>query len=372
MAYHFLTPHIEELFEHGHMVELACTDLKGYDSLLKTKLHEIGNIPVRYIQLDRSPYCLSNMKGIRELKKIIDNGQYNLISTNEPVMSIATRLAARSSRKKGTKVVYTAHGFHFFKGSSMFSWLVYYPIERYMARYTDALITINKEDYVRAGNMKFAKVFYIPGIGFDSRLFTEAECNRTEYRKKLGAGNKDIVLISVGELSKRKNHAIAIRALAKCKSKNLLYIICGEGRLEWKLKKLCQKLGVKEKVKFMGYRKDIPLLCKAADIYVFPSQREGLGIGALEGMASGLPLVASGINGICDYAEDGKTGYCLSPHNSGSFAMAIDKLAQDPELREAMGNYSKTIARQFDISIVRNKLYQIYEKMIKEKQGNDS
>ena len=263
-------------------------------------------------------------------------------------MSIATRLAARSARKKGTKVVYMVHGFHFFDGSSKGSWLIFYPIERIMAKFADYLITINKEDFNRGKSFGFKDVFYVHGVGLDTKRFREASVDRSLKRKEIGIPN-NVMLLSVGELGTRKNHEVVIRALGELKDKDIHYAICGEGVLEDYLKNLCKELGIAENVHFLGYHRVIPEICKAADIYVFPSQREGLGIGALEGMASGLPLISSYVNGIRDYTEDGVTGYTIQPHNIEGYVMAIRKLADNTGDRARFGSHNMIAAQKFDV-----------------------
>ncbi|SHJ32612.1 glycosyltransferase [Bacteroides stercorirosoris] len=348
MIFHFLVPHIEKLLEMGHHVEIASTALEGYDDLLRNRIKE-KPVKISYIRLNRSPFSLSNYKGIIDLKRIIDNDSFDLIWTNEPVMSIATRLAARSARKKGTKVVYMVHGFHFFDGSSKGSWLIFYPIERIMAKFADYLITINKEDFNRGKSFGFKDVFYVHGVGLDTKKFREASVDRSLKRKEIGIPNNVIMLLSVGELGTRKNHEVVIRALGELKDKDIHYAICGEGVLEDYLKNLCKKLGIAENVHFLGYHRDIPEICKAADIYVFPSQREGLGIGALEGMASGLPLISSYVNGIRDYTEDGVTGYTIQPYNIEGYAMAIRKLVDNTGDRARFGSHNMIVAQKFDV-----------------------
>lgn len=364
MAYHFLTPHIKALIDEGYRVDLACTNLEGYDELLRSRLKGKYETSVKYIRLNRNPFRLSNLKGYYDMKKIIQEGNYDLVSTNEPVMGVITRLAARGHRKKGTKVVYTAHGFHFFKGGPLKNWFIYYPVERIMSYITDVLVTINKEDYERAKRFNAKKVCYIPGIGLNTKKFSESTVDKNKKRNEIEVPEDAIMLFSVGELGSRKNHEVAIRALAKAKNKKLVYVISGEGELEEYLKDLSKKLGIANRVKFLGYRKDIAELCKASDIFVHPSQREGLGIAALEGMAAGLPLIASYINGIRDYTMDGETGFCLEPHDSDGFALAMDKLAEDNSLRKRMGLHNSTIAKKFDVKNVSAILKDVYHSLL--------
>lgn len=218
-----------------------------------------------------------------------------------------------------------------------------------MAKFADYLITINKEDFNRGKSFGFKDVFYVHGVGLDTKRFREASVDRSLKRKEIGIPNNVIMLLSVGELGTRKNHEVVIRALGELKDKDIHYAICGEGVLEDYLKNLCKELGIAENVHFLGYHRDIPEICKAADIYVFPSQREGLGIGALEGMASGLPLISYYVNGIRDYTEDGVTGYTIQPHNIEGYVMAIRKLADNTGDRARFGSHNMIAAQKFDV-----------------------
>lgn len=364
MAYHFLVPHIKSLIDDGNIVELVCTNLKGYDELLKSKLDGKYLIPIKYVDLNRSPFKFRNIRGYLQLKKLINEGNYDLISTNEPVMGITTRLAARGRRKKGLKVIYTAHGFHFFKGGPISSWILFYPIERIMSFITDAIVTINKEDYGRAQKFNAKEVFYIPGIGLDTKAFSNVNANREEKCAEIGVSSKSIILFSVGELGERKNHEVAIRALSKTKNKKLIYVICGEGELERYLKDLCKKLNILDRVFFLGYRKDIAELCNISDIYVFPSKREGLGIAALEGMSASLPLISSYVNGIRDYTKNAETGFCLDPQDTDGFAKAMDLLAGNEALRKKIGKNNAKVANSFDISNVKHIFKNIYNSVM--------
>jgi glycosyltransferase EpsD len=297
----------------------------------------------------RSPYNFSNLKAYRQLKKIIDENNYDFIHCHTPVGAALTRLAARKARTNGTKVIYTAHGFHFFKGAPLFNWLFYYPAERWLARYTDVLITINKEDFNRAQKFRAKKIEYIPGVGIDIKKFSPRALDREAKRKELGFNENDVVLLSVGELSKNKNHSLVIRSLAKIKKENLKYIICGSGSLEKKLCKLISKLKLETKVFLLGLREDISDICNAADIFVFPSKREGLSVALTEAMAASLPVVCSDIRGNSDLITNGKGGFLVDPENIAGFAEAIEKLFKTSKLRYEMGLFNRDVVKAFDI-----------------------
>lgn len=352
---HFEKNDIKLLQELGYKV-VVTSNFEGY----KNELEHL-NVEKLNINFARSPFALKNLKSFFQLNKYIKNNKIDLIHCHTPVGGVIGRLIGKFNK---TKVIYTAHGFHFFKGAPLLNWLVYYPIEKFLSKYTDVLITINNEDYELAKNKFHAKkVEYIPSVGIDTEKIAKIEVDKKKKREELGLKEDEIVLLSVGELSSRKNHITPIRALEKLKQYNIKYLICGIGNLEKYLKKECRKLGLEDKIIFLGYRKDIYELCKISDIYVFPSQREGLGIAALEGMSVGIPLVASDINGIKDYSENGKTGYSVERFSIEEFKIAIEKLINSKELREEMGQYNKIVVKKFDIKNVEKIMREIYNKI---------
>ena len=339
-------------FEHGS------TSSKQRVVEFKKELDALG---IQYYHLSFSRKITdvsSNVKVYRQIKDLMLNNDYDFVHCHSPIGGVCGRLAAHSTR---TSVIYTAHGFHFFEGAPLKNWLLYYPVERMLAYWTDVLITINHEDFSRVKrSFKPKRVEYIPGVGLDTRKFGGAIIDRRAKRQEIGVPNDAILLFSVGELGSRKNHETAIRALSKLNNDNIYYVICGQGDLHQYLKNLSYELGISDRVFLLGFRSDISELCKSSDIYVFPSQREGLGIAALEGMASGLPLISSYINGVRDYTEDGETGFCLEPFDVDGFAEAMDKLAGDAKLRQKMGKHNLEAVKGFDIEIVSKIMEKIY------------
>ena len=269
---------------------------------------ELGDCDIPYcdtyydVPFERLPIKTKNFIAYRELKKIIEQGEYDIIHCHTPVGAMLTRLAARNVRRKGTKVIYTAHGFHFYKGAPLKNWLLYYPVERFLARWTDALITINKEDYNRARNFKAQRCVYIPGVGIDVNKFSKPISGeeRHKIRAEMGVTDDAILICSVGELNINKNHSLVIRAMAQLASANVHYCIAGEGEYHENLMSLPRELGIKDRVHLLGYCSDVHALYQASDIFCFPSLREGLPVALMEAMASGLPCAASRIRGNID------------------------------------------------------------------------
>ena len=339
MMVQFLVPHVINLSMNGYEVEIACSNVGNRINEIKEKLK--GYVKkIHIVRLRRSPVAPINFVGYCDMKKVIKSGKYDLIWTNEPVMGIVTRLASQGVRKSGTKVMYMTHGFHFYTGAPKKNWIIFYSIEQWASRLCDIIVTVNREDYQRAKKMHAKSVKYIHGIGINPDRLSKDQ-TATNIRQELNLNPDDFLVISVGELNENKNHQVIIKALGKLKDPQIHYIICGKGDQLEKLKDLANELGILDNVHFLGYRMDVLDICKQADLFVFPSHREGLPIAPLEAMFCGLPLVTSNIRGPVDFMKEGKTGYLCSPDDVNAFAKNIKNLKMNPQLRIQMGKNCK-------------------------------
>lgn len=315
------------------------------------------------IPFERSPMKVGNLKAYRLLKKIIDEGGYDIIHCHTPVGAMLTRLAAGQARRRGTRVFYTAHGFHFYQGAPAVNWLLYYPVEKWLARYTDVLITINREDWETARRFKAGRVCYVPGVGIDLRRFQTTEAVRREKRSRIssefGIPKDATVLLSVGEVNQNKNHRVVIEALGKLGRRDIYYVICGRGPLMSRCKELSAQLHIAPQVILTGYRTDVADFYQAADLFVFPSFREGLPVAVMEAMASGLPLIASNVRGVRDLVEAPQNGILLNPKDVDGFGKAIVSLCdQDRRKQISLNNAAKSAA--FDLPQILRQYREIY------------
>lgn len=343
----------------------------------------------RQYQIDftRSPFTPQIMKAYKQLKDIVFKGHFDLIHCHTPVGGVIARLVAKkynesvhrynhqiqSGRIKNkkeitaVKVIYTAHGFHFFDGAPVKNWVMFYPIEKYLSKYTDVLITINKEDYKRASEKFFAKkVVYVPGVGVDTKKFASVAdtIDREAKRQELGVGASDIMLLSVGELNANKNHSAVIKALGQLllqgKMQNVKYMIAGSGDKEYELRTIAREEGVD--LKLLGYRHDISELMTACDFYILPSLREGLNVSLMEAMASGTPCLCSRIRGNVDLIDAEKGGELFDPSNVESIAEAIGKECMAAtEQQTNQGRYNLEKIKAFDLPIVERACKKLYE-----------
>lgn len=361
----FNIPNILLLKELGYEVNVACNFLAGSTcsqakvESLKKYLEEI-NIKSYQIDFARNVSRLyQNLKAYYQVKKIVDSNHYDLIHCHSPIGGMLTRLAARKSRKKGTRVLYTAHGFHFNKDMPMWNWIAYYPVEYICSYYTDILISINKEDYSLAQNRLHSKeVVYVPGVGIDIKQYSISEYDSntiSKVKKSLGIGNDEKMIISIGELISGKNHESVIKALSKLSNTNWKYFICGKGKLYDSLQKLINELGLANSVQLLGFRTDIKELLTSADLFVLPSFREGLPVALMEAMVSKTAAVCSNIRGNTDLI--GKNAL-FNPCDIESIAIKIDEYLKKDNTDEILLNYEKV--KDFDINIVMAKMKALY------------
>ena len=356
----FNIANIKLLKDMGNEVHVAC-NLENGNTCSDEKISELKalleKLEVRYFQIDFArnvTKVTENFKAYKQVLHLLKSNNYYFIHCHSPIGGFCGRIAAH---KTNTKVIYTAHGFHFFKGAPIINWLLYYPVERWLARYTDVLITINKEDYNRANkSFKAKRVVYIPGIGIDTKKFGKVVVDVSKKRKELGVPEDAFLLLSVGELNKNKNHETVIKAIAKLNDQNIYHVICGQGGLELYLKDLINELGLDKRVKLLGYRRDIAEISKVSDAFAFSSFREGLSVALMEAMASGLPIICSRIRGNTDLIEEDKGGFIVSSDDINGFACSIGKIRDNIELRNLMGKFNIEKIKEFDKEVVKSKM----------------
>lgn len=313
------------------------------------------------IPFERSPFKPKNKRALSELRKVINAEKYDIIHCNTPVGGILTRWAARKTRKKGTRVLYTAHGFHFYKGASKKNWMIYYPIEKFFARYTDVLITINEEDCELANKKFKCRVERVHGAGVDSNRYRIADADeKRRLREELSLSGK--VIVCVGELLPNKNQAMLINAMPGVLKKipDAQLIIAGNGSEYDKLYALIESLGLTESVRLLGYCTFMELYQRAADLSVSCSIREGLGLNLIEGMLSGNPVIATENRGHNELVKDGVNGFLVKQNDSEALAERIVQILSDDALAEKMSKEGYSVGMRYSFAVVKNELKEIY------------
>lgn len=366
MIQQFNMENIRLLQEAGYEVDVACNLEYGSTitaetiAAMKHELEEMG-VRVFHIPVPRKITAVREIvTSFRMTKDMIVQRGYSLIHCHSPIGGVLCRLANRFSGRYGkAKMIYTAHGFHFFKGAPVMNWLIFYPLEWFCSRYTDVLVTINREDYALAQKkLKAKQTTYVPGIGVNVEKFHLAAADTQTVHEEFGLDDTQTVLLSVGELSARKNHEVVLKALAQLELASYRYFICGLGPLEEQLKALVRELKLEDCVQFLGYRSDIPRIMNAADIYVFPSLQEGLPVALMESMAAGKAAACSRIRGNTDLIDE-EGGVLFDPRSVDDCADAIEwLLASD---FEKMGNYNAKKILGFSRETVNRHMAAIYK-----------
>ena len=354
----FLIPHIKELMKNGHEVEIACNiDLELDDS--------IKDINFNRINFSRNPFKFCNIKAIKEIQNLFHLNKYDIVHVHTPIAAFITRLALR---KENVEIIYTAHGFHFYKGASIVNWAVYYSLEKIASKWTDKLITINHEDFKRANKFTLrnnGKVYLMNGVGIEPAKYKIDDFNREDYRLKIGVSSDDFMILILAEINKNKNHIQVIKALELIDNKNLKVICAGEGPLKSELEKLCKKNNI-DSVKFIGYRRDIKELINSTDCISLFSKREGLGKCLLEGMIAGNPIIATKTRGPKELVLEGENGYLVELEDYVNTGRVIEKLAQNKELRKTMGGKSKELVKKYDLDNILKFIVMIHKNDRKE------
>lgn len=356
---------IQLLQEMGYVVEVGCNfeDTSAWDKKrIKKFIGELKQKNVICHQLDftrNATDIIAHLKVYRHLVSIISENEYSFLHCHTPIASVIGRIAAH---KYKLKVIYTAHGFHFFKGAPIKNWILYYPVEKFLSRWTDVLITINKEDYERAKKKFHAKrVEYIPGVGIDINRFEQCDERKVD-RELLGIPEDAIILLSVGELNNNKNQEVVIKALAEIGSTNIYYILCGQGDKREYLESLTVNLGIRERVLFQGFCEDIVGYYKISDIFVFPSKREGLPVALMEAMICGLPCVVSNVRGNRDLIQNGQNGYICKHNMKREYKKWIELLSEKENKRTYFGMQAVESIKNYSKEVVIKKMEKIYER----------
>ena len=351
MIWNFLVPHILDLQQKGFTVECACSETGDFFSKLRNEF----SFRMYRMNFKRSPYDFRNFGAYRQLKNLIQKEKYDTVFCHEPVGGLMGRLAGK---KCGCRVAYMAHGFHFYEGAPALKRFLYYHAEKFLSKYTDVLITINREDYEAAKSFHAREIYKVDGIGVDTSKFVYAPDPRY-LRRELGLSERDFLVLSVGELIPRKNHETVMRALLRLDLKNVHYIVAGDGEGREELKHFIEERGLSERVHLLGFRRDIGTLCNSADLFALPSVHEGLSVALMEAMACGKPVVASRIRGNTDLIDEGMGGYLIETFDVKGYAEAIEKLALNEEKRKAFSSYNRNKVKSFDLRVVRGQLQKI-------------
>ena len=327
---------------------------------------QFENVTKRFdIHFSRSPFSASNYTAYKQLKKIIEENEYSALHCHTPVPSAIARLAARKAKRQGLRIIYTAHGFHFYHGAPIKNWALYYPMEYILSSFTDVIVTINKEDFGYIdGKMRHKSSYQIRGIGVNGDKFVDrSTADKISIRNRLNFKESDYILLYVAEFIPRKNHAFLIQALPKLikECPHIIYVFAGKGILLEAMKTLADNLGVSENIRFLGFRNDVEDLAAVADLGISASRHEGLGLGLAEEMLCGVPVVATQDKGHREMVLHGENGFLFEQGNQEQYLGFVNDIYNNPPLRERLSKNAKETAKEFLIENSLNSMSKIYK-----------
>lgn len=326
----FNMPNIALLQKLGYEVDVACNFIEGNtcsDARVAELKQKLQDMHVRCYQIDFArniKHMGQNMRALRQVEGLMKQNGYAFCHCHSPIGGVVARIAGHRTK---TKVIYTAHGFHFYQGAPVMNWLVYYPVEKVLSRWTDVLITINHEDYKLAKKkFKMKKLTYVPGIGIDTQRECLSQKEKEEKRKELGISQDAFLITNAAEFTPNKNQKTVIEAIEQLHNPNIYFVMCGIGEKKAELEQYVKEHGLEEHIRFVGFRNDLHEILQTSDCFVLSSFREGLSVALMEAMAEGLPVVCGRIRGNVDLIKDGKGGILVSPENKEDYEAAFRKL----------------------------------------------
>lgn len=356
----FCKMNLEALKEQDYEIYLAANysdsdekKQKQYDEFKKQCENDgISTIDIKFSRKS----LFKNFSAIKKLKKLIKEENFDLIHSHTETGGLILALI----NPKNCNKIYTPHGISFYKGSSILSWLVFYPIERWICGRMDKVLAINEEEFETVQKWRNCEIVFVHGIGVDTNAIASTSVNRDEIRASFGIEKEDFFVLCVGELNANKNHKTVISAIASSENKNIKCVICGVGGLKEEFLGLIEKEKLTQRVTLAGYRTDIPMLLNAADIFAFPSYHEGLPVSVMEAMSASLPIVCSKIRGNCDLIKDGEGGFLFAPDDIEGFKDAFDLLLKNVDKRSKMGKINRETVKKYDFEAVKKELLGVY------------
>jgi glycosyltransferase involved in cell wall biosynthesis len=347
---------IDLLNQMGHKVHVIGSEFDKNKNRHKlddfSSYCEKSNTTLHFLDIPRSPFKFKKIfMSYTLLCQFIKEHNIGFVHSHTPVGGFLGRI---SSKKMSIPNIYTAHGFHFYKGSPLCNWLTYYLVEKHLSKYTDAIITINKEDFELSKKRFRTNTYYVEGVGINYHTF---------FKERNVIDKSIINLLSIGEVNRNKNHKVVLKAL-KSSKRNYLYKIAGDGHLMNYLSRKVERHTLNQSVSLLGFTDDVRSLLWESDIFVMPSIREGLPVSILEAMASGLPIIGSNVRGIRDLIDDGLGGYLFNHSDHKKLSFVLEKLASNSKLRYEMGQHNQNKVIQFSSDIVKEKMKVIYQKHI--------
>lgn len=357
----FHIPFMRLLEDKGYEVHAAASAAEGR----KEEVEAIG-VKCWDIPFARSPYSPKNLRAFQELKRLLEAHHFALVHVHTPVAAFLGRYLAKATGQG--PVLYTAHGFHFYKGAPLRNWLIYYTAERLAARWTDGLIVMNGEDFDNARRLGFEpdkNLFYVHGVGVDLTHYSPLASPKEYIRLELSLSPTGVVVTCAAEMIPRKNHMLLLNAwkILSARCSDCYLLLMGTGEL---LSVLQEKVKEEQipRVYFLGYRRDVPQILRESDIVTLTSKHEGLPRCIMEAMAAGKPVVATDVRGSRDLVEHGKTGFLVELGDVEGLVSALETLIKNEGLRKSMGKAGLEKIKDYSLDRVLCEMEAIYKRYL--------
>lgn len=348
---------------HAHGCELHVAAADNLEEKNGLKLDFADRIyPVRF---SRKPLSLDNAAAFLQLRRILKSGAYDVVHCNTPAAGVITRMAWLSLRNRNGKLYYTAHGFHFYRGAPVINWLLYYPVEKLLAAWTDKVITVNREDYRLAKKRFSTETVMICGVGVDEkRFYPLSEVERKQLRQRMGYRQEQQLILCAGELVSNKNQEMAVRMMLRLKNScpQAILLLAGNGPKKNFLMKQVHAYQLEDRVQFLGYRTDIERYQQIADLSVSCSRREGLPLNVVEAMMTGHPVIAARNRGHQELIRPGINGWLVDQEDDLAMALYAYRYLKHPELAAKMGRQTRASVGAYSCEQVKKQLEKIFIK----------
>jgi glycosyltransferase EpsD len=351
----FHVPYIKMLQDNGVLVDSAANDIQFAEE-----------VPSRNtkVPISRSPFSYKNISAILQLRKQIKAENYDLLHCHTAMGSVVARIAAASLRNR-PKVIYTAHGFHFFKGGPIKNWLLYFPMEWLLSFITDVLITINREDsHIAEKYLKSKQNFLLDGVGLNTSKFDAVTSSNEEIRLNNGFETDQILVLYVAEYIPRKNHRFLLELVKRNAVPNCVFLLAGRGELLEEVSKEISDYHLENQIKILGFRTDIAEIIKMCDFGISLSKQEGLPMNILEYVYSGKTVLVSKIRGHIDIIEHDKNGLLFDLDDSASFCQQLELLIKDKQKVKDLSAQAKKSASKYSQQIALGRTSEIYNKIL--------
>ena len=361
----FILPFVRHFRGQGWQVDGVAVDITGNQACVAA-LNSVWDVPWSRNPLD--PRNLFN--AVPQIQEIVIQGNYDLVHVHTPVAAFVTRYAiAQLKIKHKPQVIYTAHGFHFHQQGNPLTNLIFLNLERIAGRWTDYLITINREDEAAARQhhlLSDERIYYTPGIGLELDKYDGNQITKLQIaaiRQELELKDQDVLLLTVAEFTPNKRHRDQLLALKQLNRPEVHLAFAGDGDTRPEMEQLAEELSLNQQVHFLGFRYDIPALICASRSLLLTSRREGLPRSIMEAFCAATPVIGTKIRGIQDLLAD-NCGLLVDVGDINALTQAIAYMVDQPQQALKMGANGRQKIATYDVQNIIQQYTEIYHQAL--------